>query len=322
MIRKFVRPVLLTCVCLTSLALLLALAGCSTPPKPDEGPSRVYIVATTSIIADTAREVGGDAVRVEGLMGPGIDPHLYKATEGDAERLSSADLILYNGLHLEARMTDVFEQMRQSGKEVVAVTSALPKEKLIAVEGFEGNYDPHVWMDVGLWMEVSKTIADAIIKQAPEKEEAIKLNLDIYLGKLRMLDQNVRIAVGRIPEDGRVLVTAHDAFGYFGKAYGVEVRGLQGVSTASEAGARDVQELAAFIAERKIPAIFVESSVPHRNIEALQEAVRAKGHEVRIGRPLYSDSIGDYGTAQASYVGMMRFNSGIISEELTPPEQK
>lgn len=307
---------------LAAIALALTLAGCSTPAKPDEGPSRLYIVATTSIIADTAREIGGDVVRVDTLMGPGIDPHLYKASEGDARRLLDADLILYNGLHLEARMTDVFEQMKQSGKETFAVTSGIPKEKLIAIEGFEGNYDPHVWMDVGLWQEVSKSIADAIIKQVPEKEETIKLNLDVYLGKLRMLDQNVRIAVERIPENNRVLITAHDAFNYFGKTYGVEVRGLQGVSTASEAGARDVQDLAAFIAERKIPAIFVESSVPRRTIEALQEAVEAKGHTVRIGRPLYSDSIGDYGTAQASYVGMMRFNSGIISEELTPPEQQ
>jgi manganese/zinc/iron transport system substrate-binding protein len=320
--RKYSRAAIWAVLTTLSALLLLAVTGCSTPAKPDEGPSRIYVVATTSIIADTAKEIGGEVVRVDGLMGPGIDPHLYKATEGDAERLNEADLILYNGLHLEAGMTEVFERMQKSGKEVVAVTDGIPEEKLIPVEGFEGNFDPHVWMDVSLWMDVSKNIANAIIEQAPDKEEAIKMNLEIFLGKLRMLDQNIRIAVGQIPEEQRVLVTAHDAFGYFGKQYGVEVRGLQGVSTASEAGARDVQELATFIAERKIPAIFVESSVPYRNIEALQEAVKANGHEVRIGRPLYSDSIGDYGTAQASYVGMMRFNAGIIGEELTPPDKE
>jgi len=305
-----------------SAAAAFVIIGCDAPPKPNEGPMKLHIVATTSMIGNTAQEVGGDVVRVETLMGPGLDPHLYKASAGDMEKLAEADLILYNGLHLEAKMADLFEQYEKSGKKVVAVTKDIPKDKLLALENFEGNYDPHVWMDTQLWTTVADTIANAIIAEAPDKKTAIDTNEDIFAGKLRMLEANIRIVLDRSPEQQRVLITAHDAFEYFGRAYNFEVRGLQGVSTASEAGARDLQEMANFIVERKIPAIFVESSVPRRNIEALQEAVKAKGFEVRIGRPLYSDSVGDYGTAQGSYIGMLRFNAGIIGEELTPPEKK
>ncbi len=303
-------------------AFALTLAGCEAPLPPDEGPSKVQIVATTSMIADTAREIGGDAVHVDALMGPGIDPHLYKASAGDVERLGKADIVLYTGLHLEAGMATVFDNMPKGDRQVVAVTKDIPKDMLIPVEGFEGNYDPHVWMDPDLWKPVAETIAETIIKKAPDKEKAIRTNLDYFLGSLRMLDSNIEIALKDIPKEKRIIITAHDAFSYFGKAYNMEVRGLQGVSTASEAGAMDVQALATLIAERKIPAIFVESSVPQRNIEALQEAVKAKGFKVRIGRPLYSDSVGDYGTAQASYIGMLRFNAGIIAEELTPEPAK
>jgi manganese/zinc/iron transport system substrate-binding protein len=302
------------------MAVGLGLTACKTPPPPDQLPGKVDIVATTSMIGDTAKEIGGDAVNVETLMGPGTDPHLYKASAGDVKRLSDAELILYNGLHLEASMADVFEKFEQGDKQVVAVTKDIPEGKLIAIEGYEGNFDPHVWMDPLLWMTVAETIAKAIIEQAPDREKEIRLNLEYFHGKLRMLHQNIDIALGPIPEQSRVLVTAHDAFGYFGQRYNMEVRGLQGVSTASEAGARDVQELADFITQRKIPAIFVESSVSRRSVEALQEAVKAKGWTVRIGRPLYSDSVGDYGTAQSSYIGMLRFNAGIIAEELTPPK--
>jgi manganese/zinc/iron transport system substrate-binding protein len=300
----------------------LVLAGCKTPPPPDQGPSKIHIVATTSMIADTAQEIGGELVRVQALMGPGIDPHTYKASEGDVERLGEADLILYNGLHLEARMTNVFEKMREAGRDVVAVSKDIPEYKLISIPGFEGQHDPHIWMDPDLWSTVASTIAEAIIKKSPKDEKAIRTNLEYFQGKLRMLNQNIHIALTDIPKSGRVLVTAHDAFNYFGRAYNFEVKGLQGVSTASEAGAQDVQKLANFIVEHKIPAIFIESSVPKRNVEALQEAVRAKGFDVHIGRPLYSDSVGDYGTAQSTYIGMLRFNAGIIAEELTPKKSK
>lgn len=319
MLRKF-SPLNFRFLLLASCAAFLS--GCETPLPPDQGPSKVQIVATTSIVADTARQIGGAFVNVEALMGPGIDPHLYKASAGDVERLADADIVLYTGLHLEAGMATVFEKMPPGDRAVVAVTKDIPKDMLIPVEGFDGNYDPHVWMDPSVWKPVAETIAETIIKEAPDKEKDIRTNLDYFLGSLRMLDANIRNALTAVPKEGRVIITAHDAFSYFGKAYDFEVRGLQGVSTASEAGAMDVQSLAKLIVERKIPAIFVESSVPRRNVEALQEAVKAKGFDVRIGRPLFSDSVGDYGTAQASYIGMIRYNAGIIAEELTPKAAK
>lgn len=300
----------------------LLLPACKPPAKPDKDKLKLQIVATTSMIADTARIIGGDAVMVEELMGPGIDPHLYKASPRDMELLANADLILYNGLHLEAKLGDVLDTMEKQGRKVVAVTRDIPRERLIELKDFPGEYDPHVWMDTDLWGIVANTITKAIIAEKPKQEESIKINKDYFDGSLRMLVQNIDIALHKIPTEQRVLITAHDAFAYWGRAYKFEVRGLQGVSTASEAGARDVQEMATFIAEKKIPAIFVESSVPKRNIEALQEAVKAKGFAVRIGRPLYSDSVGDYGTQQGTYIGMLRFNAGIIAEELTPPDTK
>ncbi len=307
---------------LSLLSCFLFLAGCKTPPPPGEGPTRLHVVATTSIIADTVQEIGGDIVRVESLMGPGIDPHTYKASEGDVSKLGGADIIFYNGLQLEARMTSVFEKMSQSGRKVVAVSENIPEYRLLPADDHDGQYDPHIWMDTELWTSVAHTIAETLIAETPEHEETIRTNLEYFEGKLRMLYANVNIALGTIPHEQRVVITAHDAFGYFGRQFNLEVRGLQGVSTASEAGAQDVQELANFIVERQIPAIFVESSVPRRSLEALQEAVAAKGFQVSIGRPLYSDSIGPYGTAQASYVGMMRYNAGIIAEALTPETQE
>lgn len=295
----------------------LFLAGCKTPPPPNEGPTKLYVVATTSIIADTVREIGGDAVRVDALMGPGIDPHTYKASEGDVARIAEADIIFYNGLHLEARMTTVFEK---TGRLAVPVSKDIPEYRLLAASDYDGQHDPHIWMDTDLWAIAANTIAETMIEKVPEHEESIRTNLDYFEGKIRMLFANMNIALDTVPETGRVLITAHDAFGYFGRRFNFEVRGLQGVSTASEAGAQDVQELANFIVERQIPAIFVESSVSKRNLEALQEAVSAKGFKVNIGRPLYSDSVGPYGTAQASYIGMMRYNAGIIAEALTPEE--
>lgn len=319
--RSLILPRLIAAAFSHPLLLLLfslTLFGCKTPPPPGEGPSKVHVVATTSIIANTVQEIGGDVVRVESLMGPGIDPHTYKASAGDVTRLGEADLILYNGLHLEAKMTSVLEKMSDAKRTVVAVSKDIPTQKLLKIPGFEGEYDPHIWMDTELWSMAAATIAEAIIEKAPEHEKTIRTNLEYFDGKLRMLYANINIALDTIPKEQRVLVTAHDAFSYFGRAHNLEVKGLQGVSTASEAGAQDVQKLAELIATRKIQAIFVESSVPPRGIQALQEAVAARGFKVRIGRPLYSDSVGDYGTAQSTYIGMMRFNAGIVGEELTP----
>lgn len=272
---------------------------------------RLKVVATVGMIADMAREIGGEHVFVTGLMGPGVDPHLYKASEGDVRRLFRADVILYGGLHLEARMGDVLEEM-DGRVRTVAITDAIPRDLLLSPAEFKGAFDPHVWFDVRLWMRAVPEVLRALVEADPANAAAYRSNAERYLGELALLDEYVRQQAARVPPAQRVVVTAHDAFNYFGRAYGFEVRGLQGISTVSEAGTADVQELADFIARRRIPAVFVESSIPRRNVEAVQEAVRARGWEVRIGGELFSDAMGNTGTVEGTYLGMVRHNIDAI----------
>ncbi len=300
--------------------LLLTLAGCGTdaPVRGDLGERPVRVVATTSLIADLAREVGGERVEVVGLMGPGVDPHLYNASEGDVGRMTRADLILYNGLHLEGKMTDVLARM---GARAAAVTDGIDRARLLDSPTYAGSYDPHVWMDVSMWKEVARTAAERLAALDTAHAAGYRERADAYLVRLDNLDAYVRAQAERVPAAQRVLVTAHDAFGYFGRAYGFEVRGLQGLSTATEAGTGDVQDLAAFVAERRIPALFVESSVPARSIEAVREAVRARGFAVRMGGNLYSDALGGAGSGAETYEGMIRHNvdtitGGLLDEPL------
>ena len=229
---------------------------------------------------------GGDRVNVTGLMGPGIDPHLYKASEGDVARLAGANLIFYNGLHLEGKMAGVLERMQDQIKTVV-VTQDIDRRILLAPPEFEGAYDPHVWFDVTLWMQVVERVRDTLIEVDKGSEKLYRANTKDYLARLGELHDYVTQQADRVSPDQRVLVTAHDAFNYFGRAYGFEVRGLQGISTAAEAGTADVQALVQFIVERRIPAMFVETSVPRRSIEAVQAAVKAKGFSVEIGGQLF-----------------------------------
>lgn len=292
-----------------AISLVLA-AGCVPEEEPDPL-GRVNVVATIGMIADVAAEVGGDRVVVTGLMGPGIDPHLYKASEGDVRRLFRADVIFYNGLHLEARMGEVLEHMGDRVR-TVAVAEVIPRSRLQRPPEFEGAYDPHVWFDVSLWMLAVEAVRDGLIAEDPEHRDEYEARAASYLAELEALHGYVLAQAERVPPDQRVLVTAHDAFNYFGRAYGFEVRGLQGISTASEAGTADVQELAEFIAERRIPAVFVESSIPQRTIEAVRAAVRARGFEVEIGGELYSDALGDEGSGAGTYVGMVRHNVDTI----------
>ena len=295
------------------VVLAILVAGCVPGDAGDDG--RLPVVATTGMVADVARRVGGDHVRVEGLMGPGIDPHLYKASEGDVRRLWRARLVLYNGLHLEARMADVLARMNDR-TPTVAVAEAIDGRKLLSPAGYEGSYDPHVWFDVALWREVVEPVRNALSRVDPERAEAYARNAAAYLQELDALDAYVRTRAAEVPAESRVLVTAHDAFHYFGEAYGFEVRGLQGISTASEAGAGDVQALANLIAGRRIPAIFVESSVPRRTIEAVRAAVRSRGFEVEVGGQLYSDALGAPDSPAGSYTGMVRHNIDTIVEAL------
>jgi manganese/zinc/iron transport system substrate-binding protein len=297
---------------LLSSRILVVLAlgasfGCSgpSPHPPDDG--RLRVVATTGMIADAARQIAGEHAEVVALMGPGVDPHLFKASEGDVRRLAEADLILHNGLHLEGKLGEVFAKLG-AGRPVVAVSRDLAPERLRAPDDGSGAHDPHLWFDVRLWADTLAPITQALAELAPPHAEAFRANAERYRQELLALDAWVEQRIAEIPAERRVLVTAHDAFGYFGRRYAIEVRGLQGLSTVTEAGLGDVDRLVETITARKVKAVFVESSVPRRAIEAVQAACRAAGHEVAIGGELYSDAMGAAGTPEGTYVGMVRAN--------------
>jgi manganese/zinc/iron transport system substrate-binding protein len=293
-----------------ALAIVGAAAACA-PPEPTETQGRVHVVATIGMITDVVKNVGGERVVVTGLMGPGVDPHLYKASEGDVRKLYRADVIFYGGLHLEARMGEVLEEMGARTR-VVAVTDAIPRDSLMGSADYANQYDPHVWFDVRLWAMTVDRVAAALGETDPAHAAEYRARAARYRAELLELDAYVRAQAQRVPADKRVLITAHDAFGYFGRRYGFEVRGLQGISTASEAGTADVQGLSRFIAQRKIPAVFIESSIPTRTIEAVREAVRSRGYDVGMGGSLFSDAMGTPGTPEGTYVGMVRHNIDTI----------
>jgi len=294
------------------LLLSLTLSACGARDRAEAaGDGRLYVVTTTGQIADAAQQVGGDHVRVASLMGPGVDPHLYVATISDVDRLRNAAVIFYNGLFLEAQLDAILEQLGERG-QAVAVSDDIDRGALVPSAVYADEYDPHIWFDVKLWMQTVEKVRDTLARVDPAHAADYEANAAAYLNELDALDAYVREQAARIPEEQRALVTAHDAFNYFGRAYGFEVLGLQGVSTASEAGTGDVQRLADFIAARRIPAIFVESSVPVRNIEAVQAAVRDRGFAVTIGGQLFSDALGDAGTPEGTYAGMVRHNIDTI----------
>ena len=307
------------------LIMMLAVACGNQPDKTRETKSKseaaftqgpINVVTTIGMISDIVQQVGGERVKATGLMGTGVDPHLYKASAGDVERLAGADLIFYNGLHLEARMGGVLERM-QNQVRTAAVTDKIDRSLLQAPPEFEGAYDPHVWFDVTLWMKAVELVRDTLVEMDADNASLYKTNASNYLTKLEELHNYVKRQAEKVPPDHRVLVTAHDAFNYFGRAYGFEVRGLQGISTATEAGTADVQKLVKFITARRIPAMFIETSVPRRSIEAVQAAVKSRGFAVRIGGELFSDAMGNPGTPEGTYIGMVRHNIDTIVTSLT-----
>ena len=304
------------------LAAVFACAnGCSPSGGKNAGtgdPSSapLTVTVTTGMIADAVRNVGGNHVRVVALMGPGVDPHLYKATQGDLAKLREANIIFYNGLHLEGRMGEVFRTMAER-LPTIAVAESIPKELLRQPPEFEGNYDPHVWFDVNLWIYVVQKIRDVLSEQDPAHRADYAANAAAYLEQLKQLDTYIREQIAKIPEPQRLLVTAHDAFGYFGRAYGIEVMGIQGISTASDYGLQDLNQLAEILANRKVKAVFVETSVSPRSVEALVEGTRAKGHDIKIGGKLYSDALGEEGTPEGTYIGMVRHNVDTIVKALS-----
>jgi manganese/zinc/iron transport system substrate-binding protein len=298
-----------------AMLAFLFLTGCSENTLSDKRTDQISAVATIGMIADVVGIIGGEHVAVHGLMGPGVDPHLYKATPSDVLALQKADIIFYNGLHLESKMGTLFEKMGQT-RMTVAVTKNIPESGLLSPEEFEGLHDPHVWFDVTLWKYTVKDIAEALAEKDAEHADFFEANATRYLAELDQLNEYVTEQALRVPQGQRMLVTAHDAFNYFGRRYGFEVTGLQGISTEAQAGTRDVQKLVNLIVDRKIKAIFVESSVPVKNIKAVQEAVKAKGWNVVVGGELFSDAMGDAGSFEGTYVGMITHNIDTIVSAL------
>lgn len=296
-----------------SAALGLAALGCGGDPRDGDGGEGgpLEVVTTIGMIADAARQVAGPQAEVESLMQTGVDPHLYKASESDVRRLAGADLILYNGLHLEGKMGDVLVKMARS-RPVVAVSEEIPDQQLREPPEFLGQYDPHIWFDVSLWRRTLAPIVRELSALDPVHAADFEARAAAYDAELERLDAWVEERIAELPPDHRLLVTAHDAFGYFGRRYGVEVVGLQGISTVSEAGLQDVERVVDLVVARRVPALFVESSVPRRTIEAVRAAVRARGHQIEIGGELYSDAMGPPGTPEGTYLGMVRHNVDTI----------
>jgi manganese/zinc/iron transport system substrate-binding protein len=279
--------------------------------------SGTYEIATTvGMIADIVRNVAGDHAQVEGIIGEGVDPHLYKPTSTDVKTLQSADIIFYNGLMLEGKMADVLVRVARGGKPVYAVTEEILDQGDYVMTDEREHYDPHVWMDVSGWIRAVEVVADALAEFDPDHAASYRKNAETCTEELAELDAYARTTLGSIPESRRALVTAHDAFNYMARAYGLEVRGIQGISTESEAGVKDIEGLVDFLVERRIPAVFVETSVSDKNVRALIEGARAKGHEVRIGGALFSDAMGPADTYEGTYIGMIDHNVTTIARAL------
>jgi len=290
----------------TALFLIVA---CS---KPADDP-RPTVLVTNNILADAVRQVAGPDLRVEALMGAGTDPHIYKARFSDIRRIEEADIIFYNGLHLEGKLAEILDQMPD---RAIAVADVLGENELMSSGDEESAIDPHIWFDASLWAKVVRGIGDQLSLFDPENATAYQQRAGDYATQLDMLHLEVDSLMASIPDEHRILITAHDAFGYFGRAYRVEVRGLQGISTVSEYGIRDVSSLVEFVTERRIPAIFIESGIPPRSIESVIAGARQRRHRVIEGGMLYGDSLGGADEPGSTYIGMMRHNVHTIVKAL------
>ncbi|MEZ5324983.1 MAG: zinc ABC transporter substrate-binding protein [Verrucomicrobiales bacterium] len=294
----------------------LLLSGCQKPAENRASTGTYSVVATIGMIADIVRNVAGERANVLGMIGEGVDPHLYKPNTSDVKALQAADVIFYNGLMLEGKMADVLVRVARTGKPVHAVTDAIVDQGNYVLTNKDEHYDPHVWMDVQGWIRATQVVADALAEYDAAQADHYQQNAESYIAKLEKLDAYAKETVNSIPESKRVLVTAHDAFNYMARAYGLSVRAIQGLSTESEAGVKDIENLVAFLVEHDIPAVFVESSVSDKNVRALVEGAKARGHEVTVGGELYSDAMGGSGTYEGTYIGMIDHNMTTIARAL------
>jgi len=312
-------------VCFAPIVLVAvmsaALPGCSDPgaSKPAlkrKGGEPINVVCTTGMVADLVRNVGGEHVKVRQLMGPDVDPHLYQASTGDVSALNQADMIFYSGLHLEANLISVFESLGEH-KPVYAVTDEVFRwhhEELIPTG--KDSYDPHLWFDVSLWKRCLKLVADRLADYDPQNARTYIRNAQASEKKLDKLHHDCKTQLAQIPKQQRVLVTAHDAFSYFGKAYDIEVKGIQGVSTESEAGLKRIENMIDVIVARKIKAVFVETTVSEDNVRQIINGCREEGHDIVQGGELFSDAMGKHGTPEGTYAGMIRHNVDTIVKAL------
>ena len=299
---------LVIAVCVAMMLLISCGKGGASSGK------KIKVTTTTTMLSDLVKTIGGDRVEVTGLMGEGVDSHLYSVSAGEIEKLGNADIMVYGGLYLEGKMTEIFEKLTSQNKNILNVGDKLDKSKIHLVD--QNTPDPHVWFNTELWEKEAEAVEAELSKFDPKNSEYYKENLKKYKVELVELTNYVKTEFSKIPEKSRVLVTAHDAFNYFGEQFGLEVKAIQGVSTDSETGTKNISDLANFIVQRNIKAIFIESSVPKKSIEALQEAVKAKGKEVKIGGELYSDSLGDKAHNTETYIKTVKANADTIVNAL------
>lgn len=309
-------------LCILSVLFIVFIAGCHSE-KPDNADhsetmmkKKLNVVSTIAMITDVVTNVGGDRINTTGIIGEGIDPHLYKPSAKDTQLLLGADIVFYNGLNLEVRITGTVLDKMKNKTKAVAVTDAVDRNRLRKATEFMGGYDPHVWHDASIWMSATEKVRDTLAKADPKNSEYFSTNASNYITQLQSLHDDMQKLVTLIPSKRRVLVTTHDAFGYLGRAYGFEVRDLMGINTENEVGIADVRELADYIIERKISTMFVETSAAPQGIHAVRDAVKAKGFNVKIGGKLYADAMGTPGTNEGTYIGMMRYNIDTIVNSL------
>lgn len=304
------------------IGIALFLSGCNTTTGQtntesngkDSTKETIQIVATIAQIGEPMKIIGGDRVEVQSLMGPGVDPHLYKATQGDITTLQNADIILYNGLHLEGQMGEIFSKLKET-KTTLAIGESIEEERLL--KGKEGAIDPHIWFDLDLWREALNSATEELKKYSPKDADYFEQNKQNYFKKLDELKAEATEKLSSIPKEQRVLVTAHDAFGYFGRMYDIDVIGLQGLSTEDEVGLSDIQSTVDLLIEKQVPAVFVESSINQNSIQAVIEGAAKEGLKVELGGELFSDAMGKEGTDEGTYLGMYRHNVNTIYQGLT-----
>ena len=297
----------LAVLCMTAMVF-----AAGAKEKADDG--KMDVVATSTMIHDLVKVIGGDRINTVGLVGVGVDPHLYQATAGDVTKMNDADVVVYNGLHFEGRMGEIFASLTEQGKNIICIEDSIPVE--LIQKDPEGAPDPHIWWNMTIWTGATKHIAAELAKFDPANADYYLANADAYLVELELLDAYIINRVAEIPETQRILITAHDAFEYFASSYGFTVKGVQGISTETEAATSDVRELANFIVENNIKAMFVETSVSSKTIEAVQSAVKAQGSEVVIGGTLYSDSLGDESTNTETFIKTYKSNVDTIANAL------